>query len=215
MAAGDEVVAPPDARERHASMLRSARDMARNGTEKGLPPAVVADVIRAALPTVTPTPAGRRQRRQDHGSDGPAAAVPHALPPPPGTTLSGTDSVYRDSATDPHRPRSGVRQLLRAFVIHVPPMIDSGVKDPTGDRHIKRRNARSEAALRAEDAGRRVEADGGDPVSLALTASGSERSRSIARRLRPPAHQRHRVARLHRSGPSRSHPTVGRPCRPG
>ena len=56
IAAGDELVAPADVRERYAPMLRAARDMARNGTEKGLPPAAVAEVIRAALTDRNPPP---------------------------------------------------------------------------------------------------------------------------------------------------------------
>jgi NAD(P)-dependent dehydrogenase (short-subunit alcohol dehydrogenase family) len=56
IAAGDELMAPPDALERYASMLRAARDMARNGAEKGLPPAAVAEVIRAALTDRNPPP---------------------------------------------------------------------------------------------------------------------------------------------------------------
>ena len=56
IAAGDEIVAPPDLRERYASMLEAARDMARNGTEKGLPPEAVAEVIRAALTDRNPPP---------------------------------------------------------------------------------------------------------------------------------------------------------------
>ena len=56
VAAGDDIVVPPDAQERYASMLRAARDMARDGAEKGLPPTVVAEVIRAALTDRNPPP---------------------------------------------------------------------------------------------------------------------------------------------------------------
>lgn len=55
-ASGDAVVVPPEARERYASMLESAREMSRNGTERGLPPEAVADVIRTALTARRPPP---------------------------------------------------------------------------------------------------------------------------------------------------------------
>lgn len=56
LAAGDELVVPPGARERYASMLRTTRAMAHRGSEKGLPPAAVADVIHAALTDRHPPP---------------------------------------------------------------------------------------------------------------------------------------------------------------
>jgi NAD(P)-dependent dehydrogenase (short-subunit alcohol dehydrogenase family) len=55
-AAGDAVVVPPEARDRYASMLESARAMARSGTERGLAPEAVADVIRTALTARRPPP---------------------------------------------------------------------------------------------------------------------------------------------------------------
>lgn len=55
-AAGDAVVVPPAARERYASMLESARAMSRNGTEHGLAPEAVAEVIRTALTARRPPP---------------------------------------------------------------------------------------------------------------------------------------------------------------
>ena len=56
IAAGDEFVPPPEARERYAAMLQAARVTARHGAEKGLPPAVVAEVIRRALTERNPAP---------------------------------------------------------------------------------------------------------------------------------------------------------------
>ena len=55
-AAGAELVVPPEVGERYDSMLNTARDMARNGMDKGLPPAAVAEVIRATLTERNPPP---------------------------------------------------------------------------------------------------------------------------------------------------------------
>lgn len=56
IAAADEVVAPPEARERYRSMVESARKMALDGAERGLPAEAVADVIRSALTARRPPP---------------------------------------------------------------------------------------------------------------------------------------------------------------
>ncbi len=55
-AATAELTAPPEVLGRYASMLEASRQMARNGAEKGLPPEVVAKVIRAALTDRNPPP---------------------------------------------------------------------------------------------------------------------------------------------------------------
>jgi NAD(P)-dependent dehydrogenase (short-subunit alcohol dehydrogenase family) len=55
-AAGAEIQAPPEVLDRYKPMLDAARDMARNGIEKGLPPAAVAHVVRATLTQKNPPP---------------------------------------------------------------------------------------------------------------------------------------------------------------
>jgi NAD(P)-dependent dehydrogenase (short-subunit alcohol dehydrogenase family) len=55
-AAGEQIVVPPGAQERYEPMLRAARDIAKDGNEKGLPPIAVAEVIRATLTDRKPPP---------------------------------------------------------------------------------------------------------------------------------------------------------------
>lgn len=56
IAAGDRLVAPTDVLRRYDPLLAAARDMARRGSERGLPPAAVATVIRKALTDRDPSP---------------------------------------------------------------------------------------------------------------------------------------------------------------
>jgi len=55
-AAGDQLVAPAEVLQRYDKMLAAARDMARNGSARGLPPDAVAAVIREALTKRDPPP---------------------------------------------------------------------------------------------------------------------------------------------------------------
>ena len=56
LASGEAIDIPAPALARYGAMLRAARDMARNGSEKSLPPAAVAEVIRKTLTDRNPPP---------------------------------------------------------------------------------------------------------------------------------------------------------------